>query len=544
MSHMRSGLVPVILAALVAACSTEKVDLDEKQIEVVRSPLVVGGFEAADILFVVDNSGSMGQEQAILATGVFTMLNSLTDPLPGWPYPAADDVRVAVVSSDMGLQWGDPSQPPPDGVQVSGCNELGDNGSFLRGAYETSGAISIQNNAIPCSTDTQCPTGFTCDGKDDSGIGACHRDGSASPVACPALDADHATTSPDAKDPLLAFETACLTMLGTDGCGFEQQLRATTSGLAQNPDFLREDALLAIVVVSDEEDCSLATKGVFDSPEFNDSARMNTACGEHPEALFTAGDMKDKIVQAKDGKQGAVVFSAIVGVPYDPKEPGADGVCQGSGNAITGCLDAEDMQPVLVDEITISGGPVKEYRPACTRGPADAPVTKARPGRRFVELAQEFGGQGYVYSICNADWSPVMKDTARLVAESVSGKCYDEKLPWDEESRTSTCDVVVEVVDADACPFEIPEGTQVATDAYSDDTGDHTSLFCPLPKLAAPLDCADAGDAVSKDDFGWYYCESAEKEPHGGCDIGVTVTEKAKHSLLGERMWVQCPAAK
>ena len=42
-------------------------------------------------------------------------------------------------------------------------------------------------------------------------------------------------------------------------------------------------------------------------------------------------------------------------------------------------------------------------------------VTRAWPARRFVELAQSFGDRGYVYSICNADWSVAMSELAGLI---------------------------------------------------------------------------------------------------------------------------------
>lgn len=53
--------------------------------------------------------------------------------------------------------------------------------------------------------------------------------------------------------------------------------------------------------------------------------------------------------------------------------------------------------------------------PACTREEDDEEVTRAWPGRRFVELAELFGERGYVYSICNGDWSPAMSELAAMI---------------------------------------------------------------------------------------------------------------------------------
>jgi hypothetical protein len=55
------------------------------------------------------------------------------------------------------------------------------------------------------------------------------------------------------------------------------------------------------------------------------------------------------------------------------------------------------------------------WTPACVREEGNTEVTRAWPARRFVELAQSFGDRGYVYSICNADWSPAMSELAQLI---------------------------------------------------------------------------------------------------------------------------------
>ena len=49
-------------------------------------------------------------------------------------------------------------------------------------------------------------------------------------------------------------------------------------------------------------------------------------------------------------------------------------------------------------------------------------VTTARPGRRYVELAQLFGEHGYVYSICNADWEPAISNFSKILAASAAGE--------------------------------------------------------------------------------------------------------------------------
>ena len=61
-----------------------------------------------------------------------------------------------------------------------------------------------------------------------------------------------------ASDVVDAFN--CISAVGNDGCGFEHQLespyRALHDDIPENAGFLRDDALLMVVLVTDEDDCS------------------------------------------------------------------------------------------------------------------------------------------------------------------------------------------------------------------------------------------------------------------------------------------------
>ena len=65
-------------------------------------------------------------------------------------------------------------------------------------------------------------------------------------------------------DPSLAETFACVAQVGTDGSGVEMPLEAMKLALSariedgSNGTFLRDDALLAIVILTDENDCSIA----------------------------------------------------------------------------------------------------------------------------------------------------------------------------------------------------------------------------------------------------------------------------------------------
>jgi len=181
-----------------------------------------------DLLFVVDNSGSMRAEQVSLAINFVNIINTLEAYLPdGLP-----NIHVGVVSTDMG-----------DGP-YRGCTETGDQGR-------------LQNTArvAGCSP----PTGAFISNVE----GVTNYSGS------------------------LADTFACIAQLGTTGCGFEQPLesmqRALDGSNPSNAGFLRDDAMLAIVFITDEDDCSVKDTAMFDDtndPNSTLGARTSFRCFE------------------------------------------------------------------------------------------------------------------------------------------------------------------------------------------------------------------------------------------------------------------------
>jgi hypothetical protein len=500
--------------------------------ELNETEAIMGGFEGVDMLVVVDDSQSMQEEQEILATAFFPLVNALVNPLPGWDYAAADDVRVAIVSSDMGLQWGGHPYETGDGWPnddlPGACGSVGDNGTFQ--TYGSGKAIDIQHDAIPCDgTADQCPIGWTCSASESTEVGLCQAPGGdGTNQTCPGMNATWAETpiGPEdepAENDDLAFQVACLSSLGTEGCGFEQQLQSAAVALkrADQALFVRDESLLAVLVVSDEEDCSIESNELFGVPEIQDQStgEINVACGRHQELLFGPEGYKTTFEQVKDGKQNAVVFAAIVGVP--PGDGDELSPCEGPGHELGNCLDHTDMQLHEVVEGTTSQATF--FGPACERYDGDLLITKARPGRRYVEVAEECNNMGYLYSICRENWSPAMEDIAKLIAENLAGTCYPKPLDWDPATKQAKCDVVAAYVDLEECPFDVPDGKEVLEEEYTDG-GDvtHTRIFCPLPQLDAERSCLDNDSEQLNGEFGWYYCENMDSENfNDACEDGL-----------------------
>ncbi len=392
-------------------------------------------YSGIDLLIVVDNSESMGQEQEMLATGFFTLVNSLVSSSSGsiWPYPAVADIRVAVVSSDMGLQYGENhstegiSDDVTSATQCTGDDPRGDDGRFQ---IDMPSSITVESGRIPCEGNgDQCPMeGWSCS------YGLCVTpSGDPETVACPDLNTGNAWagTTGENTNGNLASQVACLGQLGTSGCGVEQQLEAAVRGLSRNDEqraFIKDDHLLAVLIVSDEEDCSIADRGLYNTDEWisgttlnqlePSTGLLNTACNlpasNEDNFLFDTNRYRTELVGLKNGDEGAVIFAAIVGVPKGDNSP-----CQGRGNELGGCLDHGDMKLEVGLFESESGIQFKHFMTACERSEGENVVTSARPGRRYVQVARSFGGAGYIYSICNADWSPAMERITEIIAERV-----------------------------------------------------------------------------------------------------------------------------
>lgn len=397
---------------------------------------------SVDLLLVVDNSNSMYQEQQILATALYTLTNALVAPVDG--SDPIDDVRIAITTTDMGVSYDgqayDDKDNRFDNNQVK-CSGLGDNGAFVSHYVDDYRVedMHISEGVIACNdSGAQCPDGWECVLPAPGELGSCFDpDGNGSDIECPdELEGLNESFIHDYSPSLMGLFAAChVAAIGTDGCNYEQQLAAAAAGLTYGQEtFVRADSLTAIVIVSDEDDCSIKSSQWHELPELSD-VTANTACGRHPEFLFDIEELKERYVAAKvaeGGTEDDVVFAAIAGVPMVD-------ACQGTGDAISGCVDVQPLVngtgtmavPEVVTRTTSSGVDQRYFEYACKRyaegadTEVDSPLTAAYPGTRYIEMAQAFGERGYLYSICNDDWSLAMTNIATVVRSNVKIVCLE-----------------------------------------------------------------------------------------------------------------------
>jgi hypothetical protein len=266
-----------------------------------ESPLVEGPCGKVDFLFIIDNSGSMSEEQANLVTsfpGFITAIQGTLDTV--------EEYNVGVITTDA---YG-------PNTEVPGCSVLG-------GLVTRTGGSSSSN------------------------------------MVCGPYDAG-ANFMTQADDLDTTF--ACAAQVGTSGNGFEVPMQAMQAAIDPNgpllqsggcnEGFLREDALLVLVIITDEND------GPSD-PEGSPSPG-------------TPMDWYDAVVAAKDGIPENVVVVSLVNAAGGPC-PTGDLVYDGvhiveftdlfGDNGLVGGVCEPDYSPTLAEAVAVIDVACENFMP-------------------------------------------------------------------------------------------------------------------------------------------------------------------------------------
>ena len=242
-----------------------------------------------DLLFVIDNSGTMGEEQLNLAKNfplLIQQMQALTDAAGNPVYPS---VNVMVTTTDFGhplcTQFQKPDYEPRRGAPVyEGCNA------------RINRFTGLGNNPLVINEacTTNCPADLA--------------------PADQFIHFDYAGSNVPLDN--VGQALSCIGPQGIDGCGYEAQLESmlqalnpeacwndpTDEACEKDPEwgqfskpFLREGALLAVAMVTDEAECSVEAPGgftYFTNPEDNQYWEVNPN-GDAPQVssavCFNAG---------------------------------------------------------------------------------------------------------------------------------------------------------------------------------------------------------------------------------------------------------------
>jgi hypothetical protein len=372
-----------------------------------------------DMLFMVDNSSSMRLSQDNLNRNFPVFMQRLMDP-PGLP-----NIHVAVVSSDMGA--GDGS--------VASCDSMGgNNGVFQYTPRGTCTSSGLQNGATFISN---------INGQ-----------------------ANYTGNLPDVF--------TCIAALGESGCGFEHQFASITRALGvdgrgaapqENQDFLRPDAYLVIVLITNEDDCS-ATPGV---PLFDTTANTNMASQLGPPANFRCNEFGHL---CDDGtgtntfihpNRNAPNLDVAATVMYPScRSNDQEGYLLGAADTANRIKSLKaDPSQVIVAAIT---GPAMPYT-VTWKAPSTAdtscntngqscpwPVIAhsctatdgsfADPSVRIGEFVNQFGANGLILPICTDNFGPSLDRIAALINASLQPPCIQQKVAMKPGTQEPDCTVV------------------------------------------------------------------------------------------------------
>ncbi|KIG16628.1 hypothetical protein DB30_04247 [Enhygromyxa salina] len=387
-----------------------------------------------DILFVIDNSGSMGEEQALLATSVGAIIDVLEDPDVGANY------RIGITTTDNGNPWCPSGATTPEAGKLvaSSCkSRLGD--------FSFNNSVDVQD--LACND--ICPLSQA-----ELEILPTTTDVDANAKPRPWLESiAGAKNIPDAISMSDAF--ACIAPQGINGCGFESQLESMYLALirTQNADeasygFLRSSAILAVIFLTDEADCSYnksyseifeqdGNKVFWSDPaaSFPTSAvcwNAGVECSGDP-SNYASCDAVNKDVngQSNVSDANAVLhpLSRYIGLLDDfeqqKQELNAEqeiivGLIGGVDN--TGepyYADVGGTNPVFQNTFGIGPG-CEAPNPSNPNEPA-----QAVPPVRLRDVVEAFT-PGNMFSICESDYSGALDSIVDRIRDQLQPACYTQ----------------------------------------------------------------------------------------------------------------------
>jgi hypothetical protein len=444
--------VLLVLSAGLASCVTRPVDsLPPEQSGQLSKTFPARPNDKVDVLFVIDNSGSMANKQANLGTNFKNFVAALRDA-SGAPY----DYRIAVASTDVGVGG---VQVDPSQFQL--CNNpnkpspVDQDKGVLQTTIHSDKVDWDQSNAgiFACGDPTQgIPTGdqALCDQLTAQRMWlTTNCNGKALTADKPYLENNKTLNTSD-DDVGNAFR--CIGSLGVNGCFIEQQLEGGRAALDNNRAvFIRPEAYLAVVILSDETECSLQNFGLVDpnatgfksqtdvgfrcyldayncsgDSTFTGTGQQGenvtftryTACAENDQWLVPFSTYLDFFTNNIKG-MGATDKIIIAGITGDPDYTNAPSIANGGPGA-------QAANIVFVWESHDAGlaGTVDYQSASC-----GSTVGSGCPNLRVKQLLDAFPdpmtGKGTFVSICQDNYGPALQQLGQRISNKLATICID-----------------------------------------------------------------------------------------------------------------------
>ena len=348
-----------------------------------------------DLLFLIDDSPSMKDKQNNLADNFPNFIKVLTSIPGGLP-----NVHLGVTTSDMGTKGAGSPTPGPTipPLGAGGCAGSGKNGNLQTFMAPISGDVFISDIANGTGGRTRNYTGD--------------------------LSSVFATMAKGA---------------GAGGCGFEQHLEAIKQALQPsnpvNQRFLRKDAYLGVIIIADEDDCSMQDASLLsgDTATLGDRqsfrcTRFGVLCQQNGQNTNTMNQTGSK-AQCRPNDDSAYLAKVsdyvafLKGLKDDPRKVIVAG--------ILGTLDRFDVELRVP-----SGGskPIPALAHSCTyiggdnNGDGTPDPEVADPPIRLKFFLDQFPNRSTFVSICQKDLSGGLQQIGELLKTVIGDPCIEGKL--------------------------------------------------------------------------------------------------------------------
>ncbi len=487
---LRRTVPPLLVLSLLAAAACNDHPLKEVELSRTGETVIavdIAPLRSVDILFVIDNSGSMAAEQANLAANLAPLIEILERE------DISADYRIAVTTTDTDDGACAGTGPEDGNFVATSCRSRLEQFSTLPG-FEPA-----QDARHSACTDL-CPEALSDLRPRPSAL-----EPGGEEASRPWIESVLGRTNlPQGVSAAQAF--ACMGPQGVNGCGFESPLRAMSRALVRADrttedefGFMRDEAILLVVFVTDEADCS--TQGR--APDALREAG-SAGCWDAGVSCSRQEDGSLDCVSANLDLEGSVVDGEdAVLTPVEDFVALLEGIEAGK-RARSGNEDLSVMVSVVAG--VPSGYPdvpvsYSEQTPFAEDYGIDAGCQSvygdAVPPVRLLEFADAFAPDRgtNVSSVCAESYSPAFEALANRLLDSFEPACTDtclaagvdhdcvftQQVPDQGKQTVPTCDR-----DDGGSP-RLPEGANVCVDVALADERAPACIEAGAPAEFRPL---------------------------------------------------------
>jgi hypothetical protein len=424
-----------------------------------------------DLLFMIDNSPSMAPKQTELQNR-FPQLIKQLQTFAAQGNPAS--YHIGVVTSDLGAA--------AFTLNNGQCHPGGD-------------GAKLQNAPVsppPTGTPPACTNGFSLSGGVRY-IDYNQLDGTNNIVGVP--------------DVPTAF--SCISSVGEGGCGFEHQLespyRALHDMIPENNGFLRPDAILAVVYVTDEDDCSAPPNSDLFDPSTNGvnmygvlhsfrCTQFGVQCNGMPVPPMSIAGLTG--CSSYDVSNGGKLTDINTYINFFTKPAAQGGVKVDPNDVILVAITApKDPVGVMItspcaDQPNTAMCPILNH--SCVAA-ADPTHFFGDPAVRLSTVVQSAKNNNLT-SICDTDYTSAINALGQLIVSAIGAGCLNSPIA---NRADGTPDCVVEDVTAN------PDGSTTTKEIAScaennhvvpcwqviDKLAEYTMEGCTPPGTTPPMTC-------------------------------------------------------